>query len=251
MEHDADTQSAAGRVFELPELLEQILCQLPHLKLLVVQRTSRLWRQVITTSPNIQKRLFMRPDNCLLGRYCTDKPGARPLNNLMLRKVIGGMYPTMTLRTNQFMTWDEFDAARGKASMADEDRAGRNAFDDERDPCGFWMWTVNISFPTDALMAAQEKNPAIAFPEASWRRMFVSQPPATALHLTRRWQRSTLPVIDVPEGITMQHLVMAADHKRSRWNEVYVGSDRDWHLEGPIKYSRFERREEMVSEKES
>ncbi|KAF2152991.1 hypothetical protein K461DRAFT_224967 [Myriangium duriaei CBS 260.36] len=222
MDIDAVRASPMSQVLELPELLELVLSYLPRMELLLAQRTSRLWQQVISSSPLLQKMLFLQPDWKLEGHYADDKPGSRPLNNLMLRKIMGGMYPTMTLQRLLFTTKEDFEFAKKASNLL-----------------GFWAWNINVSFPADALLSAQSCDPAIGYEKASWRRMFVSQPPATSLHLTRRWQRSALPVIEAKGGVTMQDLVNGADQKRSRWNEVYISSDRDWHLEGPIKYSHF------------
>ena len=46
------------KVFEVLELLEHILIQLPEKDLLQVQAVSSKWQHAITTSPNIQEELF-------------------------------------------------------------------------------------------------------------------------------------------------------------------------------------------------
>ena len=238
---EPDLTIATDKALELPELLEIILAYLPPLELLLVQRTSRLWQHVIQNSPHMQKKLFLRADHRLVGRYADNKPGVRPLNNLMLRKVLGGMYPTMTLQLLNFERREDFAAAKQAANFSISLRE-MNRPPDESAPLAFWAWTVNISFPADVLMSAQANHPAVAYEKASWRRMFLSQPPATTLHLTRAWQRSAEPVLTIEGGITMQHLVEGAEQKPG-WDEIYVGGDRDWHLEGPIKYSGFDRDE--------
>jgi hypothetical protein len=53
---------ACRAALQLPEILEQIVCHLPgHIILACAQRVSKLWRDVIDTSPIVQKRLWMRP----------------------------------------------------------------------------------------------------------------------------------------------------------------------------------------------
>ena len=50
----------ADSVFAVPELLECVLLQLPTRNLLHAQKVCKQWRHVITTSPSIQKALFLR-----------------------------------------------------------------------------------------------------------------------------------------------------------------------------------------------
>jgi hypothetical protein len=53
---------ACRAALQLPEILEQIVCHLPgHHILARAQRVSKLWKDVINTSPIVQKRLWMRP----------------------------------------------------------------------------------------------------------------------------------------------------------------------------------------------
>ncbi|PNS18044.1 hypothetical protein CAC42_4003 [Sphaceloma murrayae] len=251
------TDSAVKQVFDIPELLELILSNLPNLDLLLSQRTCHRFHDLISTSPKLQRLLFMRPDWTLEGRYSDDKPGTRPLNNLMLRQIMGGMYPTMTLRMLSFPTYKAFSEARDTMRF---DLMTPHAFPSLDVPVpfshpqsnesptttttttfslGIWAWTVNVSFPTDTLISAQKERPAIAYECASWRKMYMSQPPATELHLCRRWRRAEQPAVAMRTGITMDDLVRAARDGGRVWNEGFISSDRDWHLEGPIRYSHF------------
>lgn len=47
--------------FSTPELIETIFIHLPLRDLLIIQRVSWQWKNAITTSPNLQQRLFLRP----------------------------------------------------------------------------------------------------------------------------------------------------------------------------------------------
>ncbi|TKX20789.1 F-box domain-containing protein 9 [Elsinoe australis] len=245
---DIDHESAIIRVLQVPELLELILSHLPKFDLLLSQRTCRLFHNIINTSPCLQKLLFMRPDWTLEGHYADDKPGTRPLNNLMLRQILGGMYPTMTLRMLSFTSPEAFTTARNRMHLSSTTDCPFPLLPEPNnlkpDPgpnaaLGFWAWNVNVSFPANALLTAQQENPAIAYEHASWRKMYMSQPPATELHLCRRWQRAAQPAVVVETGITMEDLAGAAQDSKRAWNEVFISSDRDWHLEGPIRYSHF------------
>lgn len=55
-------ESAAGRVFAIPELLEEILLHLPFQNILVdAQRVDKTWQAVIKTSRKLQQALFFEP----------------------------------------------------------------------------------------------------------------------------------------------------------------------------------------------
>lgn len=53
--------SAQNTVFTLPELIEAIFFQLDMADLLVIQRVSKRWQNIITTSPALQQKLFFKP----------------------------------------------------------------------------------------------------------------------------------------------------------------------------------------------
>ena len=54
-------RSTSDATFEITELLEHILSQLDMRALLLVQRLSRTWRDVIASSRKLQRHLFMEP----------------------------------------------------------------------------------------------------------------------------------------------------------------------------------------------
>jgi hypothetical protein len=60
---DGDTNTLATRdaVLNTTELLERILAHLPSRKIFVIQGVSKHWKKVISTSPDIQETLFLRP----------------------------------------------------------------------------------------------------------------------------------------------------------------------------------------------
>jgi len=221
-----------------------ILRFLTPVDLLLLQRTSRLWYGLISSSPQLQRTLFMRPDWSLEGKRNDpkrqiNKPGERPRNNLLLRKVLGGMYPTMTLKLvspaakeDEFLVRDPYDLS--------PDIVPRRPHEPEGPSTGHWAWDIGVAFPADRLPISPATNTAVHYEQASWRRMYLSQPPATTLHLCRRWQRAADPAISDEKGITMDDFVTQASKAKETWNELFIGSDRDWHFEGPIKFSHFE-----------
>jgi hypothetical protein len=56
-----ETATAVAKVLFLPELLEAILLLLRPQNLLHLQRTCKAWRDIITESDRLQKKLFMKP----------------------------------------------------------------------------------------------------------------------------------------------------------------------------------------------
>jgi hypothetical protein len=53
--------TARVRLLQLPELLEQIIFQLPQCDILVLQRVATKWKDVIAKSKPIQQKLFFEP----------------------------------------------------------------------------------------------------------------------------------------------------------------------------------------------
>lgn len=219
--------TAVEEVFHLPELLETILLHLSQKEILLSQRTSRSFRYTILGSPRLQRALFFAPDWTLEGlafdAYRTNnRPGRKPENNRLLLRAFPGCYPTVTLViVNDNPTIQELEVGRRGSER--------------------WSWDVCISFPADK---TPNTKPAVLYPEASWRRMFLSQPPCTSLHLVRRWQRSQNPAIVRERGIKMGEFVDEAtkttDDGHRNWHNSYISSDRDWHFEGNIQFSSLE-----------
>jgi hypothetical protein len=219
--------SSATRVFNIPELLESILQHLSTKDLLLSQRASRAFRYTTQGSIRLRRKLFLQPDWNLEGRlfdaYSADnRPGRKPENNRLLLRAFPGCYPTITLVIAS-------DGAQG----------GQMSF---RRGSEHWSWDVCISFPAD-----QKPNtpPAVDYPEASWRKMYLSQPPCQSLYLVRRWQRSLRPAMIREGGITMGDFFEEATKAEPgcedrKWHQSYISSDRDWHFEGNIKCSSVE-----------
>ncbi|KAK5017378.1 hypothetical protein LTR16_000893 [Cryomyces antarcticus] len=196
----ATTTAAAHHVLHIPELLEAILLHLPPQTLLLAQRVCRTFHAVIHASVHIQRALFFAPQWHLRARrahtwHTADRPGAKPANNRLLLRALPGCYPTVS------------SVVVGSASPGSDSGIDYDA----------WSWSVNVSFPsTAAAAAAQLPHPSVAHPEASWRRMLMSQPPCTALHLVRRWARARDPAIVDDEGITMGRVAEMAGE--GAWN---------------------------------
>ncbi len=216
-----------------------ILLYISQKDILLCQRTSHSFRKTVAGSVRLQRALFLAPDWTLQGRHPnllsrTNRTGCKPENNRLLLRAFPGCYPTVTL-------------------VIVNDRGREH-----------WSWDVCISFPADQ---PPDTSPAVLYPEASWRRMYLSQPPCSSLHLMRRWQRSQRPAVVRRGGIMMGEFVdeatksMVADDPpptsslaslslapmslvggvvvapSPRWHRSYISSDRDWHFAGNINCS--------------
>lgn len=76
------TDSARKAVFDTSELLERIIVHLPMKDIFIIQRVSHQFRNVITTSPDIQTKLFLRLKKQPIETWETDdrsKHGVRKL----------------------------------------------------------------------------------------------------------------------------------------------------------------------------
>jgi len=60
------TKTAASAVFEVPELLEMVLLQLPCLEIFVLQRVPRFWQASINAFRSLRSALFLKPAKCTI-----------------------------------------------------------------------------------------------------------------------------------------------------------------------------------------
>lgn len=223
MAEEPARESATDSFFRLPELLELVLLQLPPRELLLSQRTSRSFLEAVQNSIHLQRRLFFTADWKLEGRVfnaysVSNRPGQKPENNRLLLRAFPGCYPTVTL------------VIVNDSPTPNETAIGRRGSE-------HWSWDVCISFPVDR---EPQCHPSVLYPEASWRRMYLSQPPCTDMHLVRRWQRSSNPAIIREQGITMGDFVEEATRPQERWHKSWISSDRELHFEANIRYSSVE-----------
>ena len=197
----ATPPSAAERVFGTVELLESILTHLSSRDLLLSQRTVRSFRDTIQGSVILRRKLFLEPDWKLEDRLfrthesskrSVNRPGCRPENNRLLLRAFPGCYPTITL----VIMSDSSGAQAGVETsvVPDAETTSKNAGKEK------WSWDVSMSFPAYGRPLIPE---AVDYPEASWRKMYLCQPPCPELYLVRRWQRGLKPAIVREGGIKM------------------------------------------------
>lgn len=139
------------KILQTPELLELILVQLPIKDLLLARRISTTFNNLIQTSPTLQQALFFRP------RPASSPPPTPPASSAPLRSHPTGDLVTETWQRNSLLT---------------------SAFPPWFDRPGLF-----ISPEAFEMLPLASEQPAYLRPEASWRRMLVTQPPVTELGL--------------------------------------------------------------------
>ncbi|KAK3987353.1 hypothetical protein QBC44DRAFT_360855 [Cladorrhinum sp. PSN332] len=211
-------------LFSTVELLERVLLELDMRTILTVaQRVHPHWHKVITTSPAIQQHLFFRPINVPSGS------SPIPIQNPLLASDFYAF----------FRTW----APKARATIwQHRDRVLPLSFRPTGDIDSFILWNTLPGFRD---MANKKKHHlALTRPDASWRRMLVSQPPPKRIgrvkewgpdQVYRHWDRK---MVDVKDGLRMGDLYDVVDavlwrrfarverHKKmSRYyhSEVWIG----------------------------
>ncbi|KAL4992661.1 hypothetical protein BDW68DRAFT_53281 [Aspergillus falconensis] len=174
--------SATETVLSIPELLEQILLNLDMQDLLTsAQRVNKHWQHIISTSPRLQQTLFFRPiaSPAKPSRQYTTFPST----------------PLCTARRRDLSPYRAQVRATLNPLLAK--RFGPEFFNTSSDPCrcaSEWVyldsgmqapWSVKVG---SNLLRQDETGPrerAFRHPNASWRRMLVSQPPQPGLGYVR------------------------------------------------------------------
>ncbi|KAI9372309.1 hypothetical protein BJX61DRAFT_508003 [Aspergillus egyptiacus] len=141
------TASATNKVLSLAELLEQILFNLPQRDLLLAQRVSGRWRNIIENSPPLQKKLFFQPS-----RICP-LPRGDENEHVEINPLVDELFPMFTA-INVLNPWF-------------------NCMDDDFD----YQSTGVCAIRNQGWYQCETRRKAFLRPEASWRRMFVSDPP--------------------------------------------------------------------------
>lgn len=166
-------RSAIQTVLELPELLETIILHLPAPEVLTAAlRVCRSWNAFINSSPEILKQLFMQPKTA--SKVATPKemeevpkqPFNVPIYNDTFRlNPIFGQYDRRSKLPLEYIPWSMLTLQ----SLPNPDAPAPNYHR------VFKAYRVQ-SFEEDC------SRPHVSLhPEASWRRMFVSDPPCKVL----------------------------------------------------------------------
>ena len=157
--------TAAARVAGIPELLENILLHLPLRDLFLAQRMNRTARNIIEKSTQIQQALFLRP-------Y-----GPGPVT------VLGAQHPVMECESKEVCEPEEWGGCMPQGKTGDIcwscPTTGREITHVVTSPLlpfipgdcknfHYLDWTTYELLPDDPIWSR---------PEASWRRMLITQPP--------------------------------------------------------------------------
>ncbi|KAK4956876.1 hypothetical protein LTR10_006405 [Elasticomyces elasticus] len=179
--------SAFNAVFLTTELLENILGQLPMKDLLLAQRVSRKWRDVIVQSKGMQQQLFMLP---IEAEYVWDLSIAedsdwfeitRSTGDKNVRHLQRYLHTFNSGNTNELLVTSE----------------GNQCLWEKASPLGAYEPLILRNLPS------------LDNPDASWRRMLLSQPPSYKLY-TQYPDKDGDPMDadeDCPNGVTMSDAV--------------------------------------------
>ncbi|KAL2843909.1 hypothetical protein BJY01DRAFT_264108 [Aspergillus pseudoustus] len=142
---------AKNKVLSLRELLECILANLPERDLLLAQRVSQQWRDIIINSPLLQKQLFFQPTSI--------RPFFEEDQRVNLNPLIKILSPSF-------------------AKMETLPRCPNGHFRGHGDEHG------EREMRSQTWFQSEERKKAFLRPEASWRRMFPSDPPPRLRRMT-------------------------------------------------------------------
>lgn len=196
---------AMDRVFGTAELADMILIQLPMRNLLLSQRVCRKWKYAIRNSPQLQRALFLKPASDDVAYYLTEEicryhgtrrttrriDFSRDLRLGGLKHYIRGFY--VLPQEMQYLPSAAYTHGLSQLPLAVRAKIRKtNVF-------------LNPLLQTvvDALRHLEEHRirlDTVFRPEASWRRMFLSQPPLGCISLRgREW-------LDVPGVVYDQRM---------------------------------------------
>ncbi|OCK73612.1 hypothetical protein K432DRAFT_430496 [Lepidopterella palustris CBS 459.81] len=147
--------TAQTRVLSTPELLEIILLALDTRSLLLAQRISTHFLAVITLSPRIQHKLFFRPrpvSSKLFPHHISPSPSPSTETSWILNPLLALHFPLFFL---------------------------------PKHPSSWYDLPTYDSFGLLPWAESEELRERFMRPEASWRRMLVTQPPSTRLGVVK------------------------------------------------------------------
>ncbi|KAK3353755.1 hypothetical protein B0T25DRAFT_220624 [Lasiosphaeria hispida] len=209
--------AARSTVFSTHELAVLIFSDLDARTLLTrIQRVCTLWRDIIATSPPLQRRLFFAADPDTPSPRAPPASKARLVQNPLLRDAFPLLFADHTrleaqpwhdlryLLSNGQWRHDAFELLE-KGLITGEFAATYK----------LTPWRLSTDKPHNALAIADVRDgrrlhDALTTSGASWRRMLVSQPPPVRVARVRGTEGSDM--VDVPGGLRMGDL----------WDEVFT-----------------------------
>ncbi|KAK5680168.1 hypothetical protein LTS10_007095 [Elasticomyces elasticus] len=198
--------SAFNAVLLTTELLEHILSQLPMKDLLLAQRVSSEWRDVICQSPLLQQQLFFlaRREEFV---WNLTLPDAKTGSGHTLTRLSANTYHrTPDSYPNAIHAGDSNEMTVQLIDMY-------NLFDS--------ALNVDKGLPPDTL-ELNCKLLAFSRPTASWRKMFITQPPTHSI--STHFEFEDLKIIEkdlvCPSGVTMGDIVKSIEEAAATGDEL-------------------------------
>ncbi|KAL0931214.1 F-box domain-containing protein [Colletotrichum truncatum] len=234
------TQSAMEVVLAIPELLESILIQLDMTTLLLsAMRVSKTWKSLMDESPAIQQALFLKPVSADVSQNEECHEGAKEKKQ-RVRPVIN---PLLAKKFNKcFFDFGQTYSLHRRANSFYELPWSRKPIQTAQEIWGGWSQLRPSDLDSEATRLEEECRRRFTRSGASWRRMFVSQPPPPSLGYVRFdisdmpveghkvWSASLQPASDSPFiGLRMGELYdIVQDHaghhgRHSLWFRVLWG----------------------------
>ncbi|EME81510.1 uncharacterized protein MYCFIDRAFT_198204 [Pseudocercospora fijiensis CIRAD86] len=175
--------AAAARTFNVPELLELILLHLPALDLLLAQRVSTQFRDTILSSKQIRQALFLESESSPRD-HNEQVRRLNPLIESMFQPedIKGWMdrriYPWFGKLYSQDADYQRLEAIMLYGDESWRDWMQRKGYLYHRAPRKHTRPFVatNVCLP---VVRTHSTSSALAYANASWRRMYASYPPAS------------------------------------------------------------------------
>ncbi|OCL09786.1 hypothetical protein AOQ84DRAFT_220424 [Glonium stellatum] len=191
---------SAPAVFAIPELLEQIFLALPLIDVIVMQRVCKQWNLNITSSVQLQRALFLSPslDGFLQQPAVLPPPGTE-------------VYFDLSNSSNKTMNMSRVELNPLMSSMEDEQYLPFHVERRETPPKDYHLHGLFH------LMVNECKRDSFKYwhEPASWRNLYLTQPPATqcVLGVTScpcvDWRIKR--VVENPKGVTIGDVVNAIE----------------------------------------
>ncbi|KAK4619827.1 hypothetical protein CLAFUW4_11378 [Fulvia fulva] len=209
----AGTAAAIGAVFGTTELLEMILLYLQVNELLCAQQICTRWRDTIRASTKIQQTLYLSPFGDKLVHAIDDGPGPKNFDlddwnfaHWIVRSDKGSdvvVRPILNpIMHRYFFTWYNNFVSILKTGFIDP-IFDRSAY---HESCK-WKSRNPLPEPCEDDIGPRTERQLLALHRegASWRRMYVMQPPCSHITIMCDDQRSTFTITN-EKGVTLQDL---------------------------------------------
>ncbi|CAK1361063.1 hypothetical protein CB0940_03526 [Cercospora beticola] len=228
--------TAAERALNVAELLERILLSLPMKDILLDQRVSKFWKELVKNSPKLQQALFYRPDYDTETWTAIDWYEIEYVSGALVLEAVGPQVnkdaessdwhrQVVMGRANELLLHYRRDSEcvvpeNGSFTflIQDSDREGLDPFVD-----GYSPISMDEDEDSSIIAALRNKKPTDKNFKPSWCGMFLSQPPVTELQFTNWFSEdSTFENGDFKncknaKGVTADDLIEAMFEAYGNW----------------------------------